>query len=145
MGYEISFLALLLALAHISLTGLSPGGIIVPSYVVLFLHHPQRLVGTVAAALLTLLCYRIAARYLILYGRRKFVFMILTAALWTFAWLSLFPALLAGATEFRVIGWIIPGLIAHASEKQGILATTASLATVTVLAYILGRMLHLVA
>ena len=145
MGYEVSFLALLLSLAYISLTGLTPGGIIVPSYLVLFLHQPQRIAGTMAVAILTLVCCRIAERYLILFGRRKFVFILLTAALWTFLWLRLFPAGLPSAMEFRVIGWVVPGLIAHAGVRQGIIATASSLATVTVVAYVLARMLNVVA
>lgn len=144
MGYEISFLALLLALGYMSLTGFSPGGIIVPSYLVLFLHEPQRIAGTLAAAILTLICFRVAERHLILFGRRKFVFILLTAALWTMLWLRLFPAVLPGAVEFRVIGWVIPGLIAYACSKQGIVITAASLITVTMLSYVVGRMLSLV-
>ena len=144
MGYEVSFLALVLALGYMSLTGLSPGGIIVPSYLVLFLHEPQRIAATLAAALLTLICYRVAEHYLILFGRRRFVFILLTAAVWTLLWLRLFPAALPGAMEFRVIGWVIPGLIAYASVKQGVVPTVSSLATVTMVAYVGARMLHVV-
>jgi hypothetical protein len=43
--------------------------------------------------------------------------------------------------EFRVIGWVIPGLIANNFEKQGIVVTTASLVTVTVATYVMGRLL----
>ena len=145
MGYEVPFLALLLALAYMSLTGLSPGGIIVPSYMVLFLHEPRRIAATLAAAVLTVICCRIAERYLLLFGRRKFVFILLTAALWTLLWLRLFPAVLPGAMEFRVIGWVIPGLIAYAGARQGVLVTASSLVTVTMAAYVLARILRLAA
>ena len=39
MSYELTFLGLLLSLLYVGLTGLYPGGIIVPSYLVLFIDH----------------------------------------------------------------------------------------------------------
>ena len=81
MGYEVSFLGLLISILFIGLTGYYPGGIIVPSYLVLFMDQPQRIIGTLIVALLTMLCYRIVSRYLILFGRRRFVFMILIFSL----------------------------------------------------------------
>jgi poly-gamma-glutamate biosynthesis protein PgsC/CapC len=144
MGYEVSFLALAISLLYISVTGLNPGGVIVPSYLVLFLNQPPRIAGTLAAAILTLLCFKIASRFLILFGRRRFVFMVMASAFWTLLWLRLFPGLVLGAAEFQVIGWIIPGLIANASERQGVILTGSSLVTVTVAAWVLGRMIQTV-
>jgi gamma-polyglutamate biosynthesis protein CapC len=145
MEYEIVFVALLASLLFIGVTGFYPGGIIVPSYLVLFIHQPSRLLGTLVAALLTHLCYKLASRYLIIFGRRMFVFMVLVGALWTFCWMQIFPIIAPGALEFRVIGWVIPGLIANNFEKQGVVATTASMVTVTAIVYLVGRILGLVA
>jgi poly-gamma-glutamate biosynthesis protein PgsC/CapC len=144
MGVEITFLGLLIALLFIGLTGYYPGGIIVPAYLVLFMDQPRRIIGTLLAALLTLLCYRLASRYLILFGRRRFVFMILFGGLWTFLWILVFPAIFPMSFEFRVIGWVIPGLIANHFERQGIVVTTAALVTVTVITYFMGRFLSMV-
>ncbi len=141
MGYEISFLGLLVSLLFIGLTGYYPGGIIVPSYLVLFIDQPARIAGTLAAALLTSICYKIASQYLIVFGRRRLVFMILFGGLWTFISLQFFPALLPASLEFRVIGWVIPGLIANQFERQGVLITTAALFTVTAVIYFLGKLL----
>lgn len=139
MGYEITFIGLLVALLYIGITGWYPGGIIVPSYLVLFVDQPARIAGTLLAALLTLLCFRIASHHLILFGRRRFVFMILVGGIWTLLWLAILPAVLPLSLEFRVIGWVIPGLIANNFERQGVLLTTASLVTVTVVTYLLGK------
>lgn len=143
MGYEITFIGLLVALLYIGITGWYPGGIIVPSYLVLFVDQPARIAGTLLAALLTLLCFRIASHYLILFGRRRFVFMILVGAIWTLLWLAILPAVLPLSLEFRVIGWVIPGLIANNFERQGVLLTTAALVTVTVVTYLLGRIMQM--
>jgi poly-gamma-glutamate biosynthesis protein PgsC/CapC len=139
MEYETSFLGLMISLLFTGLTGLYPGGVIVPGYLVLYLNHPMRIAGTLIVSLLTLLCFRLASRYLIIFGTRRFVFMILVAGLWTLLWLRYFPLVLPASLEFRVIGWVVPGLIANNFEKQGIVVTTASIATATIVTYFLAH------
>ena len=143
MEYEASFLGLLISLLFIGITGIHPGGVIVPNYLVLFVHSPERIAGTLVVALLTLLCFKLASNHLILFGTRRFVFMVLVAGLWTFLWLRFFPSLLPASLEFRVIGWVVPGLIANNFERQGVLVTTASIIIVTVAVYFLAQMLRL--
>lgn len=141
MGYESAFIGLLISLAFIALTGVFPGGIIVPSYLALFLTEPARIGGTLIAALLTLLTYRLASRYLILFGRRRLVFLLLFGGIWAMVWRQFLPSIFPLSLEFRVIGWVIPGLIANHYERQGVVVTTAALVTVTVIIYFLGRLL----
>lgn len=144
MGFELPFIGLLISLIFTGITGLFPGGIIVPSYLVLFYNQPARIVGTLIVALLTLLCYRALSTWLILFGRRRFVLLLLIGGVWVMLWQSLLPSIFPASFEFRVIGWIIPGLIAGHFEKQGVMVTSASLATVTVLIFFLGRILNLI-
>jgi len=144
MSFELPFLGLLLSLAFIGLTGVYPGGIIVPSYLVLFAHEPTRIVGTLLAALLTTGVYRLSCRWMILFGRRRFAFMILVGGVWAFLWTQLLPTIFPASLEYRVIGWVIPGLIANHFDRQGVVVTAASLATVTVVIGFLGRMMALV-
>lgn len=141
---EIPFLGLLLSLAFIWLTGVYPGGIIVPSYLGLFLEEPERIAGTVLAALLTFGVYRLSCRRFIFFGKRRFAFMILVGGLWAALWVEFFPALFPISLEFRVIGWVIPGLIANHFDRQGVLVTSAALVTVTVMVGLLGRLASLV-
>jgi gamma-polyglutamate biosynthesis protein CapC len=144
MGYETSFLGVLVAVLFLGFTGIAPGGIIVPSYLALFVYSPMRVAGTLAVALLTVACFRLASRYWILFGTRRFAFMILLAGLWTVLWIRLFPVVLPGSIEFRVIGWVVPGLIANNFERQGIVVTTASLITATAITWFLGQLLQAV-
>ena len=144
MGYETSFLGLLVSLLYIGLTGIYPGGIIVPSYLVLFINQPARIIGTLIAAWLTVLCFKLASQYLVIFGRRRFVFMILVGGTWTLLWQQFLPIIFPASLEFRVIGWVIPGLIANNFERQGILITIASLVTVTVVVYFLGEIIRVV-
>ncbi len=143
MGYEIAFIGLLVSLLFTAVTGFYPGGIIVPSYLVLFMNQPARIAGTLIAALLSLLTYRLASHFLILFGRRRFVFLILVGGIWALLWRQLLPSIFPLSLEFRVIGWVIPGLIANHFERQGVVVTTASLVTVTVFIYFLGRIFNL--
>lgn len=143
MGYEIAFIGLLVSLLFTAVTGFYPGGIIVPSYLVLFMNQPARIAGTLIAALLSLLTYRLASHFLILFGRRRFVFLILVGGIWALLWRQLLPSIFPLSLEFRVIGWVIPGLIANHFERQGVVVTTASLVTITVFIYFLGRIFNL--
>lgn len=143
MGLELPFAGVLLSLGFAWLTGVYPGGIIVPSYLALFLREPERILGTLLAAALTLAAYRLAARWLILFGRRRFAFLILAGALWAALWSTALPVLFPESLEFRVIGWVIPGLIASHMERQGVVVTTAALVTVTVALGLGGRVLGL--
>jgi len=144
MGLELPFLGLLVALGFIALIGIYPGGIIVPSYLVLFLSEPLRLVGTVGAAFLTLGVYLVASRWFILFGRRRFVFLIFVGGLWALVGQTRLPFVFPGSVEFTVIGWVIPGLIANHMERQGVVVTTASLTLVTILLGWIGRIWLLV-
>jgi len=143
MGYELPFIGLLVSLAFTGITGFYPGGIIVPSYLVLFMDQPARIAGTLIAAFMALVSYKLASHYLILFGRRRFVFIVLIGGIWALLWRELFPSIFPLSLEFRVIGWVIPGLIASHLERQGVVVTTASLVTVTVAIFFLGRILNM--
>ena len=138
--YEWSLLGLLISILFIAGTGIYPGGIIVPSYLVLFVDQPKRLIGTVAVALITWVCYQLASRFMILFGRRRFVFMILAGGIWTYLWVSLIPSFFPGSVEFRVIGWVIPGLMANHMERQGVAITLGGCVIVTTAIYFLGKL-----
>jgi len=142
MGYELSFIGLLISAIFLALTGIYPGGIIVPSYLVLFVDQPLRIAGTLAAALLTMVCYRLASQFIILFGRRRFVFMIVAGGIWTLLWYSVLPFIFPDSLEFRIIGWMIPGLIANHFERQGIGITVFSLVTVTMVIYFIGQIVY---
>jgi poly-gamma-glutamate biosynthesis protein PgsC/CapC len=143
MGFEIPFIGLLISLAFTALTGLYPGGIIVPSYLVLFIQEPARIAGTLIAALLAMGIYRLCSGWLILFGRRRFVFLILAGGMLAFLGHQVLPILFPTSLEFRVIGWVIPGLIANHLERQGVVVTMAALVTVTVLTAWVGLVLNL--
>jgi poly-gamma-glutamate biosynthesis protein PgsC/CapC len=110
----------------------------------LFLEQPGRIAATLAAAFLALGLYRLAARYFLLFGRRRFVFLLLSGALIGQVWFLIWPSLLPAAVDLRVIGWIIPGLLANNLARQNIPRTLAALASATVLTWALVKLIALI-
>lgn len=144
MVFETLLIGLLLALVYTEATGTSPGGLVVPGYLALYLDQPLRVAATLAVAGLSVLVYRLLSRRLILFGRRRFVLMILLGAVLAQAWFFSHPRLFGDPLELRVIGWVIPGLLASNLERQRILPTLASLATVAVMTYFVARLVSLI-
>jgi gamma-polyglutamate biosynthesis protein CapC len=143
MIVETLLIGLVLALLWAETTDLSPGGIIVPGYFALYLDRPLRAAATLAVALLTLAIYRSLSRQLILFGRRRFVLTVLVGAVLSQAWLLALPRLFDAPLELRVIGWVIPGILASSLARQKILPTLASLAAVASLTFAVVRLVSL--
>lgn len=141
--FETLFIGLVLAVLFVEITDSYPGGIIVPGYIALYLDEPLRVLATLGVALLSLLSYRFLSRFFILFGKRRFVLMILLGALWAELWFLLFPHLFPVALELRVIGWVIPGLLANNLERQKFFLTLSSMFTVAVMTYFVVRIGHI--
>jgi poly-gamma-glutamate biosynthesis protein PgsC/CapC len=143
MIVETLLIGLVLALLWAEITDVSPGGIIVPGYFALYLDRPLRAAATLTVALLTLAIFRFLARHLILFGRRRFVLIVLVGAVLSQAWLLLLPRLFTAPVELRVIGWVIPGILASSLVRQKALPTLASLAAVSTLTFAVVRLVSL--
>jgi len=138
---ETLFIGILLAVVYAEALGLMPGGIIVPAYFAMTLDRPLRALATLAVSLLALAIYRLLARYFILFGKRRFLLMIVIGGVLTQAWTFVYPHVFSAPLELRVIGWIIPGLLANNLERQKLLPTLASLATVSILTYFMVKLI----
>ena len=142
MIFETLLVGILVALFFSEILDIYPGGIIVPAYFALYLDLPFRVLATLLIAFLSLFIYRILSRKLLLFGRRRFVMLILLGIVGAQAWGLVLPAVFSTSLELQVIGWIIPGLLANNLEKQKIFPTLASLFTVAVTTYFLIRILE---
>lgn len=143
MPFETIFIGLLLALLYKEIMGLYPGGIIVPAYLALTLDHPFPALTTVAVACLSVAIYKLLARYLILFGSRRFVLILLIGGVLSQLCALAAPKLVASPLEFQVIGYIIPGLLANNLERQKFWPTLASLVTVTVATYFIANLVRI--
>lgn len=144
MHFETIFIGLALALLYKEFMGIYPGGIIVPAFLALTLDHPARTLTTVVVACLSLVIYKLLARYFILFGSRRFVVILLIGGVLSQLCALAAPKLVPSPAEFQVIGFIIPGLLANNLERQEFLPTLASLVTVTVTTYFISNLVRIV-
>jgi len=144
---EKFFLGVVIALIYSELTGIVPGGLIVPAFVATSLDQPLRALVTLAAALVAMAIYRLASKYFLLFGRRRFVFLLLLGA--CLSELSFYLSRLYSApshqaflsSEWRVLGLIIPGLLSSNLERQKFWLALASFVIVTIMAYFAGKLI----
>lgn len=61
--------------------------------------------------------------------------MVLVGAVLSQAWLLVLPKLFDAPVELRVIGWVVPGILASSLTRQKILPTLASLAAASALTF----------
>jgi poly-gamma-glutamate biosynthesis protein PgsC/CapC len=125
-------IGLAVSLLFSELFGLAAGGMIVPGYLALSLTHPLDVVLTIGAGFVTYAIVHTLSSFVIVYGRRRTVLMILVGYLvgmafrWGAGWMG------AHNVELQVIGFIIPGLIAIWLERQGVVETLGALLTASV-------------
>jgi poly-gamma-glutamate biosynthesis protein PgsC/CapC len=124
-------IGLVVILAFGELFGLTAGGMVVPGYLALQLDNPLRFVSTLAIAGLAFLIIRGVGRITLLYGRRRFVVTVIVGFLLGLLAEQVLEFEL-GAGEARSIGFILPGLLAHTMESQGVVVTVSALVSVTV-------------
>lgn len=117
-------IGLVLSLVFSETLGVAAGGMVVPGYIALMIHHPLRIIGTVLVSLATYLTMKFLSNYMFIYGRRRTVMVIILGFL--FGWLSREVLIIQTnilTLELQTIGLIIPGLIANWMERQGVVKT----------------------
>jgi gamma-polyglutamate biosynthesis protein CapC len=115
------------SLIYAERTGVIPAGLIVPGYLALVF---DQVLFVAAIFLLSFLAFLVVehgvARYVILYGRRRFVAMLSVGVLLKLVFDALYPMMPFEVYEFRGIGVIVPGLIANTIHRQGVPHTVFS-------------------
>lgn len=125
-------IGLVISLLFVEFFGVAVGGMVVPGYVALKLDDPWAVVATIAIALLTFFIVHSFSSFIIVYGRRRTVLMILVAYILVLAMKNFGMAILPPGEEAMVVGFIIPGLIAIWMDRQGVVETICSLITASV-------------
>jgi len=139
--FETLLIGLVIAVLYVEILDIYPGGIIVPAYVALYYDQPLRILATILVAFLSLYSYKFLSRFLILFGKRRFVMLVLLGAVWAQVWFLLLPHFFSDPIGLKAIGWLIPGLLANNLEKQKIVPTLASMLIVSTITYFLVRLL----
>jgi poly-gamma-glutamate biosynthesis protein PgsC/CapC len=132
-------IGLAVSLMFSEMFGLAAGGMVVPGYIALYLNRPVDIALTLAASFVTYLVVHSMSTFIIIYGKRRTVLMIIVGylvrgamtqipfyaseSLYQLSTLSPIPA------EWEPIGYVIPGLIAIWMDRQGVVETLAALVT----------------
>ena len=123
--------------------GLAAGGIVVPGYIALVLHHPVQVIATIVAGLITYLIIRLLSAYIIIYGRRLLIISILVGYL--IAYLTRISPMINLDTlslSIQTVGFVIPGLIAYWIARQGIIPTLSAMIIVSGLVRLIIIIVH---
>jgi gamma-polyglutamate biosynthesis protein CapC len=126
-------LGLVVSLAFSEVLGIAAGGMVVPGYFALYLDQPMMILTTLLIAYATYAIVHAMSSFMIIYGRRRTVLMIITAFLLG-ALLRHFgqvPIANSGL-DIKVVGFIIPGLIAIWIDRQGTIETLSALTIASV-------------
>ncbi|MBN2159476.1 MAG: poly-gamma-glutamate biosynthesis protein PgsC [Spirochaetes bacterium] len=123
-------LGLCVSLLFSEILGIAAGGMVVPGYIALFMDNPVVIMTTTLVSLLTYFTVNSLSAFMIIYGRRRTVLMILFGFM--FGWVTralVFIPVAGQVIDITIVGYIIPGLIAIWMDRQGILETVTALIT----------------
>ena len=127
-------LGIVLSLISIEFIGLAAGGIIVPGYVALQFGDPLRLLGLILIAIATFAMLRCIGRVTFLFGRRQMVVALLVGTVLSILAHRYLDINFGGFNaDISPIGWVLPGLVAHWSLKQGLTRTLSMLMIMAVI------------
>lgn len=131
MANDIIIFGIILSIIFYEITEISPGGLIVPTYIAFYINMPQRIIITIIAGILTFLIVKFISNHTIIYGRRKFALCIMISFMVRLI-LKYFNIYIVNEYEIyilggSVIGVIIPGIMAQEMDRHGIIRTVSSL------------------
>ena len=138
MLFSTVALSVILSSLVTELPGLLTGGMVSAGYLAFYFSEPMRILSTFLLSALIALILRLSREFLILYGRRRFMLSILLSILFVYALEKAYFIMSPLSLDLRVIGYIIPGLIANDMEKQGVFRTSLALIIVTALVKLLS-------
>ena len=117
---EISIgLGIVLSLVLSETLGVTAGGIIVPGYIALYLHHPVQVIITFLVAILVWGIIQGMGKFMFLYGKRRIVLALILGFFFGYITRN-FIFMTEEIGSVAVIGNIIPGLIANWMDRQGV-------------------------
>ncbi|MGE5676793.1 MAG: poly-gamma-glutamate biosynthesis protein PgsC [Pseudomonadota bacterium] len=127
---EIVVLGIVASIIFYELTEISPGGIIVPGYIALFLDNPKRILMTVTVSITAYFAVKLLSNFTILYGKRKFALFIIMSFIIRYLLGSFGEAAELAISASLVIGYLVPGIIAQEIDRQGMVKTVSSMLAV---------------
>ena len=126
-------LSVILGFLSSEFLGISAGGLVSPGYLAFYLEQPLRLFSTTLLSIVIYLLIRLLQHFVIIFGRRRFMAAVLFSLIgtWVFEQAFFYTDMLG--QDLRIIGYIVPGLIANDMLKQGVGKTLAMVLVVAIL------------
>jgi poly-gamma-glutamate biosynthesis protein PgsC/CapC len=138
---QLFIIGLVVGFIFYEVTGLSPGGVIAPAYLALFIYDPGKIAMTLLIAIIVFLLLRYLSSVTIMYGRRKF----LVAVLLSFGLKLIIENIIQPIDVFTLdlqsIGYIIPGLIANEMSRQKFFPTLFATGIVTLIVVLVSMLI----
>lgn len=131
MILQLFILGLIIGFLFYELTGISPGGVIAPAYLALFIYDPGKIAMTLLISLLVYAIIKYLSSTTILYGRRKFLIAVLLSFTIKLMIENLIQPMDIMKLDLQSIGYIIPGLIANEMSRQKVIPTLLATGVVT--------------
>lgn len=136
--YVALAIGMVISLLFAEKTGIVPAGLVVPGYLALVFDQWIFMTVVIFISFITYLIVTYGvARFVILYGRRKFAAMLIIGMLIKLIFDYFYPIFPLEISEFRGIGIIVPGIIANTIQKQGVVITLGSTLLVSFITYML--------
>lgn len=140
---ELSIIGVSLSCLYILIFKHYPGGIIVPVYFAMYMYQPGRIIGTLSTALIIVFAYKLLSKKLLIFGRRRFVFLLVLSVFVTLVINLLINTYSLETVGYRTLGAIIPGLLGNNITRQGFVVTLFSLFIVSVLTFFSYRLVFI--
>lgn len=140
---ELIVLGVIVSIVFYELTDITPGGIIVPGIMIMYISQPVKIVYTVAIACLACLLVKLFSRRFIVFGKRRFVLLILVCFLLHIACNALLGLFISTFSDvvFSLVGYTAAGVMANNIYRQGPVRTVGAFAAVMCLLWLLTLLL----
>jgi poly-gamma-glutamate biosynthesis protein PgsC/CapC len=122
-SFTILIIGILVSIIFYELTEISPGGIIVPGLLVMYFDSIERVIYTVIIGLITFLIVKFLSKYILVFGKRRFVLMIIVSIILSIILELIMNALSVNLLSISIVGYTIARLIANDFYKQGVKKT----------------------
>lgn len=138
MIVNLVIIGVLLSIIFYEITDITPGGIIVPGLLALYYKQIDRIIYTIVIALIAYFIVKLLSRYFVIFGKRRFVLMIIIALFLNIVLDLILHSFSLSMLNLSIIGYTIAGIIANDIYKQGIKRTIPALIIVTGLTILIG-------
>ena len=131
MLYRTIAMSVVLGFIFSEFLGIATGGLVSAGYLAFFMGSPLRVASTLAVAVLIYLITRLLQKWVIIYCKRRFMTVVLLSIILTWVVEQMTRS---GMTvlDIRMVGFIIPGLIANDMLRQGVVKTLAATSIVAI-------------